>query len=157
VALSVQVGQDGETALHVTRGEAVVQAGGERTRVRTGQRLEVKRGEKPRRKKSLLAPPARLQPKDGEAVASADVGLSWERVNGARTYHVIVEPEGGGSPAFDGKTERAPLKVKLAAGNWKWRVTCLDADGLEGKPGSPQKFTVDVTPPKLKAGKPSWK
>jgi hypothetical protein len=157
VALSVQVGSDGETAVSVTRGEALVKAAGEGTRVRTGQRLEVRRGERPKRKKSILAAPAKLLPKEGEAVATADVPLSWERVRGARSYHLVVEPEGGGTPAYDGKAERTSFVVKLPAGSWRWRVSALDPDGLEGRVTPVQRFTVDVTPPRLKTGKPSWK
>jgi hypothetical protein len=157
VALSVQVGSDGETAVSVTRGEALVKAAGEGTRVRTGQRLEVRRGERPKRKKSILAAPSKLVPKEGEAVATAEVPLSWERVRGARSYHVVIEPEGGGTPAYDGKAEGTSFVVKLPAGSWRWRVSALDPDGLEGKVTPVQRFTVDVTPPKLKTGKPSWK
>jgi hypothetical protein len=158
-SITVSVTDAGDTTIEVRHGELKVNAGGEQTRVSAGQAVHVKKGQKPK-KSSILSAPTKLVPADGEQLHTTEIAFAWSPVENARQYKVtvIANPRDPGRPVHE-STAAPGVKstVKLPAGVWYWRVIGLDADGLEGRASAWQKFTIDVTPPKLQAGKPRWK
>lgn len=172
-SIVVQVADGGETTIEVKHGELKVRAGGTETRVSAGQGVRVRRGEKAN-KVSLLPAPSRLEPPDGAKLRTLDVGLTWGEVPGAERYKLAIAQDAAfekplhestgaaglvrapGSPAPAGQG-RAKTSVHLPPGKYYWRVRAVDKDGLEGKPSAAQRFSIEVPPPKLEAGKPKWR
>jgi hypothetical protein len=158
-SISVTVSDGGDTTIEVRDGDLKVSAGGEQTHVVAGQAVHVKKGQKPK-KESLLPAPGELSPGDGDQLHSTEIAFGWAPVKNARQYRVtvIANPKDPTKKVHE-STAASGVKstVKLPAGVWYWRVMGLDAEGLEGKPSAWQKFTIDVTPPKLQPGKPRWK
>jgi len=158
-SISVSVTDGGDTTIEVRKGDLKVSAGGEQTHVSAGQAVNVKRGQRAR-KLSLLAAPTKLSPADGDQLHSTEIAFGWAPVEHARRYKltVITDPREPTRTTHE-STAAAGVKstVKLPAGTWYWRVIGVDRDGLEGKPSGWQKFTIDVTPPKLQPGKPRWR
>jgi hypothetical protein len=153
--VTVQVERNGDTTLDVKRGNLKVKAAGKETRVGAGESVRAQTG-KPL--KHLLAAPAPLTPADGSLHKSAEVPLAWQTVSGAAGYAVEL----AGAPNFATVTlaerrDASPAVVKLPAGTWYWRVVAIDGEGTRGKPSPSRKLTIDLTPPKLKAGKPEWR
>jgi hypothetical protein len=157
-SISVQVVDGGDTTISVKRGELKVRAGREEARLTDGQAAEIRRG-LPLHKLSILPPPDKLVPADDERLSSLEVAFGWAAVPGARGYRLMVARDANFKGLVHDKSDvqagRAP--VKLAAGTYWWRVSAVDRDGLEGRASAPHKLVIDVTPPKLKAGKPQWK
>jgi hypothetical protein len=157
-AVTVNVADGGDTTISVTRGEVKVRAAGVETRLVKGQGAHVKRGQ-PARKLSLLPAPKNLEPAEGQRLPSLDVALVWTPIEGARGYHVAVSTD----LHFVHRVHEQPqaegniANVRLAAGTYYWRVSAVDRDGLEGQLSTPRRFTIDVTPPALKAGPPTWR
>jgi hypothetical protein len=157
-SISVQVTDGGETTIEVKNGELKVRAGGEETKLSAGQGMRVRKGEK-YNKISLLSPPSKLQPGDGERFESFDIALSWGEVVGADKYKVVVASDAKFAKPVHESTGAAGVKtsVHLPAGTYYWKVRAVDKDGLEGRPTTVHRFMVDATPPKLKTGKPKWR
>jgi hypothetical protein len=156
-SIVVSVADGGDTTVEVTRGELKVRAAGQEMRVAKGQGAHVKRGERPK-KISLLPPPGELKPADGSHLATADVALSWAQVPGANGYRLMLASDSRFVHAVhDARVDQSKKEMKLAAGTYYWRVSAVDREGLEGKVTSSRRFIIDLTPPKLKAGKPRWK
>jgi hypothetical protein len=157
-SISVQVTDGGDTTISVSRGELRLTAAGAETRLSSGQGAEVRRGQPPR-KISLLPIPDRLLPPDGEHLPTVDVAFSWAPVTGAHRYRLTVASDAHFRSVVhdrtDAPSERAP--VHLAAGTYYWRVCAVDQEGLEGRSTSARKLVIDITPPRLKPGKPLWK
>jgi hypothetical protein len=154
--ISVSVGDGGETTLDVQRGEVKVRAGGREERVGAGETVHVARS-KPMR--HLLRAPTNLSPIDGANVSTLAFMVKFDRVPGAAAYDVEV----AGDPQFNDvvwhndRVEDTRVEAKvLKAGIYWWRVTALSGKA-EGRASPPRKLVVDLTPPKLKAGRPTWK
>ena len=154
--ISVQVGDGGVTTLDVQRGEVKVRAGGQETRVGAGESLHVARS-KPMR--HLLRAPTNLSPVDGANVSTLAFTVKFDRVPGALVYDVEV----AGDPQFNevvwhnDRVEGTQVEAKVKqAGTYWWRVTA-QSPKAEGRTSPPRKLVVDLTPPKLKAGRPTWK
>jgi hypothetical protein len=156
--VAVQVADGGDTTIAVHSGELRVKAGGKEEHVASGQGVQVKKGQAP--KKTLLLPaPMVVAPADGQRIGKVDVSLGWQEVRGAQGYHLAISSD----PRFDlfvhdqlhPSSVRA--SVRLDAGTYYWRVSAVDAVGLEGQPSPARKFVVDLTPPTLKTGKPQWR
>src|SRR6185369_8353119 len=109
----------------------------------------------------LLRAPTGLTPLDGANVSTLEFTVRFDRVPGASGYEVVIASD----PEFSDvvwKSERATeLRVEakvLKAGTYWWRVTPVSSRAeVQGRASSPRKLVVDLTPPKLKAGQPTWK
>ena len=84
--------------------------------------------------------------------------LGWVKVERAKRYKLSIAQDIDFEKPQHESTNTPEVKwtVQLPAGTYFWRVQAIDKDGLEGKASPPRKFTVDITPPKLKTGKPKW-
>lgn len=155
--VTVQVADGGDTTVAVTHGELKVKAAGEETHVKAGQGVRARRGEKAKRI-SLLPAPSSVTPEDGAHVNTLDVRLSWEPIAGASGYHVVVAADENFTRLlYDSARPDANARARVkAAGTYYWRIACTDGE-LEGAVSPARRFVVDVTPPKLKAGKPKWR
>jgi hypothetical protein len=156
--ISVQVGDGGVTTLDVQRGEVKVRAGGQETRVGAGESIQA---EKSKLAKHILRAPTNLSPADGTNLSSLDFMVKFDPVPRATAYQITVAED----PQFAQvvwKNERTPatkVSAKVArAGTYYWRVVAVNEKSeAVGKFSSPRKLVIDLTPPKLKAGRPSWK
>jgi hypothetical protein len=154
--VSVVVAPDGETTLEVKSGAMKVKAGGEETRVKAHQSVRVKKGQRAK-KISTLAAPEPVTPADGQHLNTLEVPLEWSRIDGAKSYKLeIAADDKFKSPLPQAPAASEKTKAKVKEGTWWWRVQAVDGDGLVGKPSPPRTFVVDVKPPKLKTGKPTW-
>lgn len=103
---------------------------------------------------SLIERAKLTKPEDGEILFQKEVSLSWADVEGAPGYWLEI--------AFDqnfdqirenlwGITTNEGNVVELAPGDYFWRVSALDENGLPGQRSLQQKFTVksDIAPPFL--------
>jgi hypothetical protein len=152
--ISVQVEPSGDTTLEVRRGQVAVKANGSQTRVHAGETVRVPSGQPLHR---LLPPAAPLAPADGATVNALDVALAWQPVAGAVRYILELSSDPEFHPVRAETIAATRTKLHLdAATTWYWRVVALDKDGHPGRRGSARRLTIDVTPPKLKAGKPEW-
>jgi len=155
--LTVQVGEAGETTVTVTHGELKVKAGGQETHVKRGQRVRARRGEPAH---VVLAAPEPSEPLDGAHLPKLGVALVWRPVAGAQSYKVTVASDAElKAVVWDGgRIDQPRARVELkGAGTYYWRVTPVGAKEIEGRSSAVRSFTIDLTPPRLKAGKPSWK
>jgi hypothetical protein len=155
-SVSVSVTDGGDTTLEVKSGALEVKAGGEKTRVSTGQIVHVQKGQKLTRY-SALPPPVGLSPAEGAKIPAGEIAFAWTMVAGAEGYRVLVAAdERFSKPLVDSHRPDGKTTAKLAPGTYFWRVSSVDREGLEGKPSPVQKLIVDRPPLKLKAGKPTW-
>jgi hypothetical protein len=138
--VSVVVEPDGSTTVDVKRGA------GESVYAQKGKPL-----------KRTLRAPETTAPADGATLNATDVTLAWQKVPGAARYLVEISatPELSASRTQTVDTSRAVVHVE--PGTWYWRVVALDGSGSPGRRATARRLTIDVTPPKLKTGKPEWK
>ena len=153
-SVSVSVEPNGDTTVEVRRGALKVKAAGAETRVGAGETLRAQKG-KPAKK--LLPPVAATAPADGATLGAKEVAFAWPKVAGASRYlvEIAATPEltSGRTQTIDG----THAVVHLEGGTWYWRVVALDGEGSPGKRAVPRRLTIDLTPPKLKTGKPEWR
>jgi hypothetical protein len=156
--ISVQVGDGGATTLDVQRGEMKVRAGGQETRVGAGESIHA---EKSKAAKHILRAPTNLQPADGTNLSTLDFTVKFDPVPRATAYSIIVA-EDPQLAQIVWKNERTPATKVAAkvtrAGTYYWRVVAVnDHSEAIGKSSPVRKLVIDLTPPKLKAGRPQWK
>ena len=152
--VSVVVEPDGSTSIDVHRGQLKVRSGGHETRVGAGESVRAQKG-KPVHRLLRVVPPQ--SPADGATLNATEVPLAWQKVPGAARYLVEVAASPELTAARTQTVEGTRTVVHLDTGTWYWRVVALDGGGAAGKRASPRRLTIDVTPPKLKTGKPEWK
>ena len=143
--LVIDAGTDDK--LSVLLGTAAVSAQGATVAVPEDFGTLVKKGEKPQTPRPL--PPAPLLiPTDGGEFFRADafegVPLSWQPSTGAASYRVVVASDAqfGRVAREIGATGTLDFARELAAGDWHWRVSARDGDGLESRASSAGVFTV---------------
>jgi len=101
--------------------------------------------------------PVLTSPRDGKVYTFQRkvprVILSWEPVNGAGAYRIVVARDSQFNNIF---IDEVLLNNSLVAGNMEpgsyyWRVTAQDADGIESAFSASRtiKTTQDITPPQL--------
>ncbi|HEY2747665.1 MAG TPA: hypothetical protein VGL86_23750 [Polyangia bacterium] len=153
-SVSVVVDPNGDTTVDVKRGTLKVKSGGGEERVGAGETVRAQKGKPLRR---LLAAPAATAPADEATLNVTDVALTWRKVPGAARYvvEIAAAPEMSGARTETVDGTRAVMH--LETGTWYWRVVALDGDGMTGKRAPARRLMIDVTPPKLKAGKPQWR
>ena len=152
-------------AIDVFQGRVQVASGGRKENVETGERVRADADGQLRAKELLPGSPRLLAPSDQkvfvhEDPAAATTTLSWERVNGAARYHLMISDRFlFTSPLYD--KDRGDTTVTLEGvhpGEYYWRVASINASGVWGPYSETRRFRIseqkirdkeDTTPPIL--------
>jgi hypothetical protein len=137
----------GEDKLSVHEGAARVSAQGVSVDVPAGMGSKIARGGAPQPPKPLPPPPTLLTPETQEyslIEGKTGAGLRWAPSKGMSSYRVAVASDAAFMRlAADLSVDSAAVSIaNLGEGEYLWRVGCLDAEGLEGKPSAPRRFKV---------------
>jgi len=89
-------------------------------------------------------PPPLLTPADASSTTSARPTFTWTAVDGAASYEIALATTeallAGASPKVATGTNWTPAS-DLAAGNWYWRLRCVDTYGAKGEWSAAWSFT----------------
>jgi hypothetical protein len=96
---------------------------------------------------SLLSPPPLVIPADGGTVSSAKPTFTWQAVEGAESYELVLAQSEAALPSA------IPVNVSgtnwtpssnLASGTWYWRMRSLDAWNHAGEWSATRSFTKPI-------------
>ncbi|MFQ5877391.1 MAG: FecR domain-containing protein [Acidobacteriota bacterium] len=153
------------TRTEVHSGRAEVKVAGSTITLKPRERLEVDRNRVVRRQR-LLRAPTLFDPSDQRVFVvseprNAATTLRWAKVKGAARYRLQIARTGlFGSPLLDKRDVRSTsVKIPgLREGNYYWRVSAFDRNGVESAFSGVRAFKVvsarqqrpdDAVPPKL--------
>jgi len=153
------------TAIDVFEGRVQVASGGRKENVETGERLRADPSGQLQAKEVLPGAPRLLSPSDQkvfvhEDPAQAATALSWERVPGAKGYHLMIADRMLFSDVRY-EADRAETNVVLqgvSPGEYYWKVAAISPSSIRGPFSEVRRFRVtsqkitdkdDTTPPDL--------
>jgi len=153
------------TAIDVFQGRVQVASGGRKENVESGERLRTDAAGQLQAKEVLPGAPRLLSPSDQkvfvhEAPAEASTTLSWERVPGAKAYHLAISDRILFADARY-EADRADTNVVLQGvepGEYYWRVAAISPASVRGPYSEVRRFRItaqkisdkdDTTPPGL--------
>jgi hypothetical protein len=148
---SIQVAQNGATALRVFKGQSQGETkNGQRIALGANQGVNVDSGGLAGATLSLPTVPVLTAPPNQTEVAYPDLAqgvtlLVWNSVPGASRYRVLVDfSPAFARPLYDRlgvRTTQLELRA-LDAGSYFWKVSALDANGVEGNFSDPWRFAL---------------
>ncbi|MBI3995406.1 MAG: hypothetical protein HY349_05460 [Nitrospirae bacterium] len=162
---AVKVNPDQSTSLTVFDGEATLTAAGKTVTVKENEVARVAPNQAPSDPEPIPAPVALHLPVSDAQYYYRDfpprIVFDWEGGDRGYRYHIQV----GRDPLFRDRvldevtTKRWFMFGNLRAGDYRWRVSAVNKDGLEGAAGEvrPIKVTRDLDAPRLVLLSPSSK
>jgi hypothetical protein len=103
-------------------------------------------------KPSVMATPDQFFPPEGYACVGSGGGISWNAIEAAGGYEVMLSQDGCASGAVYTPTSNFMTLPELAEGDWQWKVRSVHPCGDVSAWSDCHSFTVDATPPSA----PTW-
>jgi len=160
---SIQVAQNGATALRVFKGQSQGETkNGQRIALGANQGVNVDSGGRAGETVNLPSVPVLTAPPNQSEVAYPDLALGvtllvWNSVPGASRYRVLVDfSPTFARPLYDRqgvRTTQLELRA-LDAGSYYWKVSVVDAKGVEGDFSPPWRFALAKAAPSQAAPPP---
>ncbi|HEX4825215.1 MAG TPA: FecR domain-containing protein [Candidatus Polarisedimenticolaceae bacterium] len=167
-AVEFRLASDKETkaaAIDVFEGRVQVAAGGRKENVEGGERLRADPSGQLQAKEVLPGAPRLLSPSDQkvfveEDPAKASTSMSWERVPGAKAYHLMIADRMlFADVRYEADREDTNVVLQgVPAGEYYWKVAAISPSSIRGPFSEVRRFRVtsqkitdknDTTPPDL--------
>jgi hypothetical protein len=153
---SMEVAESGATGLRIFRGAGEAQTKtGQRLRLASNEGVRVDAGGAAGPKTTLPVVPQLTAPPNETEFAFPDLAqgitlLLWNPVPGAAAYRVMVDYSSSfARPLYDRRRQGATqMELRgLDAGSYYWKVSAIDASGVEGGFSELWSFTLSKAPP----------